>query len=451
MGWFGKAIGLGVGAALGGPIGAGIGAAIGHSIDSAADNELPEDDAATVLVAGFLSRFASETGHLNSRERELIANICSDVSQTSTFSRDNLLSALSEWATNDELFAQVIQAAKNDNVVKRALLTFGWRVASRDNCVDDLEVRWLATAAEAMGGSDEDLYVTMIPYCRAPKDEAAIADALSTLGVTKSAAPDEIKKRYRELSRKYHPDSHATANDALKELAAERFAKIAAAHDLLQGQSGHKYWGAATDRKELFVPKSRELVRCLFCEQKCRLPDEDNFTSSRCPKCQALLLFEEELAHAIFSGPKESAESTQELSGHTGITPQAVMEVLAGFSDSRLFLAPSIPDDKLQKAVSAYGCGISPTSVLLLYDDTIWGGAREGVMLTTDSVCLHNIGEDPVRIRYADVKTVSHVERGFLQSAAVIINGHKTNTNSADDATRVAQTLAHAIRCLTKR
>jgi DnaJ-domain-containing protein 1 len=449
MGWEWKAIGLGVGAAVGGPIGAGIGAAIGHAIDSAADAELTEDDAATVLVGGFLSRFASETGHLNSRERELIANICSEVSEASSFSRDNLLSALSEWATNDELFAQVVQAAQNDEDVRRALLTFGWRVASRDNRVDDLEAGWLASAADAMGGSDEDLYVTMIPYCRAPEDDAAIADARSTLGVHESTAPDEIKKTYRELSRKYHPDSHATANDTLKELAAERFAKIVAAYDILQGQSGHKYWGAATDRKELFLPKSREMVRCLFCEQKCRLPEEDNFTTSRCPKCQALLLFEEELAHTIFSGLEESGESTQTFSGHTGITSQVVKEVLADFSNSRVFLAPSIPDDKLQGAVSAYGCGISPSSVLLLYDDTIWGGAREGVMLTTDSVCSHNIGEDPVRIRYADVKTVSHVESGFLQSAAVVVNGHKTNTNTADDETRVAQTLAHAIRCLT--
>ncbi len=311
MGWVWKAIGLGVGAAVGGPIGAGIGAAIGHAIDSAAGDDFSEDDAAVVLVGGFLSRFASETGHLNTRECELIANICSKVSETSSWSHDNVLSALSEWATNDELFAQVIRTAQSDEDLRRALLTFGWRVASRDNRVDDVEVGWLATAAQAMGGSEEDLYITMIPYCRAPDDEAAVRDARLTLGIHEGATPGEIRKRYLELSRKYHPDSHASADETLKELAAERFAKIAAAYDLLQGQSGRKYWGRASDRKELFIPSSRDLVRCLFCGQKCRLPEATYFATSRCPKCQALLLFEEELAHAFFSFLEESGASTQ--------------------------------------------------------------------------------------------------------------------------------------------
>ena len=44
------------------------------------------------------------------------------------------------------------------------------------------------------------------------------------LGVSPSASDDEIKKAYRELSRKYHPD--ANINNPLADLAAEKFKEV---------------------------------------------------------------------------------------------------------------------------------------------------------------------------------------------------------------------------------
>jgi curved DNA-binding protein CbpA len=56
-----------------------------------------------------------------------------------------------------------------------------------------------------------------------------VADELyKTLGVSKKATDEEIKKAYRKLARQYHPDRNP--DDAQAE---ERFKEISAAYDVL--------------------------------------------------------------------------------------------------------------------------------------------------------------------------------------------------------------------------
>src|SRR5215467_4403531 len=54
-------------------------------------------------------------------------------------------------------------------------------------------------------------------------------DFYSVLGVERSASDDEIKKAYRKLAMKYHPDR----NNGSKE-AEERFKEITEAYDVLR-------------------------------------------------------------------------------------------------------------------------------------------------------------------------------------------------------------------------
>lgn len=56
-----------------------------------------------------------------------------------------------------------------------------------------------------------------------------IMDPYKVLGISSSASNDEIKKAYRELSRKYHPDSYV--DNPLSGLAEEKFKEVQEAYD----------------------------------------------------------------------------------------------------------------------------------------------------------------------------------------------------------------------------
>ncbi len=58
-------------------------------------------------------------------------------------------------------------------------------------------------------------------------------DYYEVLGVSKTATADEIKKAYRKLALKYHPDKFATKSDAEKKEAEEKFIEAANAYDVL--------------------------------------------------------------------------------------------------------------------------------------------------------------------------------------------------------------------------
>lgn len=71
-----------------------------------------------------------------------------------------------------------------------------------------------------------------------------MTDPYQVLGISRSASDEEIKKTYRALSRKYHPD--ANVNNPNKEQAEERFKQVQQAYDQImkERQQGMGY-GAA--------------------------------------------------------------------------------------------------------------------------------------------------------------------------------------------------------------
>ena len=77
-------------------------------------------------------------------------------------------------------------------------------------------------------------------------------DPYQVLGVSRSASDEEIKKAYRSLSRKYHPD--ANVNNPNKDQAEEMFKKVQQAYDqvMKERQQGYSssYGSSYTNRQD---------------------------------------------------------------------------------------------------------------------------------------------------------------------------------------------------------
>ena len=70
-------------------------------------------------------------------------------------------------------------------------------------------------------------------------------DPYSVLGVSPSASDDEVKKAYRDLARKYHPDNYH--DNPLADLASEKMKEINEAYDAItkNREGGGSYGGSA--------------------------------------------------------------------------------------------------------------------------------------------------------------------------------------------------------------
>jgi molecular chaperone DnaJ len=83
-----------------------------------------------------------------------------------------------------------------------------------------------------------------------------IANPYNVLGVSPSASNEEIKKAYRELSRKYHPDSYV--DNPLAGLAEEKFKEVQEAYDQIMkdrenGYSSYSGVSGAEDESEEMI------------------------------------------------------------------------------------------------------------------------------------------------------------------------------------------------------
>jgi hypothetical protein len=130
---------------------------------------------------------------------------------------------------------------------------------------------------------------------------------------------------------------------------------------------------------------------------------------------------------------------------------EGIQKTLKDCADSHLYLGEAIPADKLANAIGSYAPGVSPKDVLLFFDNTVFGGAKDGLLLTGKAVYWHNISSKPGQIKYADIEAVlSRVSDGIFAAAKILINQEQIDLQ-VGDKNKLAEALANVIRYLTEQ
>lgn len=63
-----------------------------------------------------------------------------------------------------------------------------------------------------------------------------MTDYYKALGVSRDASHDEIKKAFRKLAMKFHPDRHVLASPVQRAAAGQRFKELAEAYEVLSDE-----------------------------------------------------------------------------------------------------------------------------------------------------------------------------------------------------------------------
>ena len=144
-----------------------------------------------------------------------------------------LLKQLLEQDINPVAVSQQIRQHVNYSV-RLELVHMLLEVAKADGEVADRECQVIETIAVNMGIADAD-YQSLLSLYRKQTDANW---AYTALEIEPSATDDEVKKAYRRMAMKYHPDKVANAGEAVRQQATEKFRAINEAYEHIKTLRG---------------------------------------------------------------------------------------------------------------------------------------------------------------------------------------------------------------------
>ena len=108
------------------------------------------------------------------------------------------------------------------------LLHYLFGIAKADNQISDSEISTIKNIAGSLGINAADFESIKAMFIKQTGSDFKI------LEITPDATKDEIKKAYREMAKKYHPDKVAHLGEDVKKQAEEKFKKVQEAYDNLK-------------------------------------------------------------------------------------------------------------------------------------------------------------------------------------------------------------------------
>ncbi|PCJ92851.1 MAG: molecular chaperone DjlA [Flavobacteriaceae bacterium] len=116
--------------------------------------------------------------------------------------------------------------------VRLQLLHFLFGIAQADGNVSPLEIDKIREIARYMRVGRNDFESIQAMFIKSADN------AYKILEIEKAATNDEVKKAYRTMAKKYHPDKVVTENEAIKKGAEEKFKQVQKAYEEIQNERG---------------------------------------------------------------------------------------------------------------------------------------------------------------------------------------------------------------------
>jgi DnaJ like chaperone protein len=238
MGKYGKWIGGGLGWALGGPIGGVLGFVVGSMFDNR--DGAPRQRIFTGTTHGdftmsllvLVAAVMKADGRVMQSELEYVRNYFNQ-SFGPAASREGMLYLRDLLKQNIPLRDVSNQIrTRLDKASRLQLLHFLYGVSQADGKVHPEEVRVIEEIAGYLGIDQADIDSIRNMFFE------DVDSAYKILEVDKSASDDDVKKAYRRMANKYHPDKVAYLGEDIKKAAGEKFRKVKDSYDKIKKERG---------------------------------------------------------------------------------------------------------------------------------------------------------------------------------------------------------------------
>lgn len=133
---------------------------------------------------------------------------------------------------------------------------------------------------------------------------------------------------------------------------------------------------------------------------------------------------------------------------------EEIQQALKEVTNRCVFVGKEIPPNKIHNAIKAYADGVSPEDVLLLFDNTGSGVAKDGLLLTAGAIYWRNTFLDMGQLSYTEIRSVevrrSDPSKWLMGYTALVLNESQIVISFGGDHDRLAESLADVIRRLTR-
>lgn len=236
MGKYGKWIGGALGWAFGGPIGGLLGFALGSMMDGVS---VSTTSIQPTQRGDFVASLLVLTAAVMKADKKIMKSELDYVrqfflKQFGETQTDQQMLILREILKQEIPLRDVCMQIKQnmDYAARLQLIHFLFGVASADNQVNADEVAVIEEIARYLNIQINDVTSIKAMFY---KD---IESAYKILEVSPTATDEELKKAYRKMALKYHPDKVHQLGDDIQNAAKEKFQKLNAAYEQIKKERG---------------------------------------------------------------------------------------------------------------------------------------------------------------------------------------------------------------------